>query len=217
MENPYNTEHWKPLFREFILKSETPDIAHDLSHVQRVLTKSLDLGKKENAKPEILYPAAWLHDCVSVPKNSPERQKASLLSAETAVRFLKEINYPEEFHQAIHHAIHAHSFSANIAPEAIEAKVLQDADRLDALGAIGLCRCLMLAGQMNRKLMNEDDPFCQTRTADDTRYAIDHFYTKLLTLQEMMNTDSGRQEAKVRTEFLKSFLKQLQSEVLSPM
>ncbi|HVZ64055.1 MAG TPA: hypothetical protein VG936_05655 [Lacunisphaera sp.] len=113
----------------------------------------------------------------------------------------------------IAHAIEAHSFSAGVPPRTLEAKVVQDADRLDALGAAGLARCLMLSGESGRPLYAAEDPFCEERAPDDRLAAVDHFYTKLLRLEELMQTASGQREARERTEFLRTFLAQLRKEI----
>ena len=97
--------------------------------------------------------------------------------------------------------------------DALEAKILQDADRLDALGAVGLGRCLMLGGAMGKPMYEADDPFCAARSPDDTRSAVDHFYTKLLHLAGTMQTDAGRAEARQRTQYLQGFLDELRREI----
>ena len=95
----------------------------------------------------------------------------------------------------------------------IEAKVVQDADRLEAIGAVGLARCLMLSGAMGHSLYVESDPFCENRTADDRLSAVDHFFTKLMKIETLMQTESGRTEARQRTKFLHSFLDELRREI----
>ena len=114
---------------------------------------------------------------------------------------------------AIRHAIEAHSFSAGIAPETLEAKVVQDADRLDALGAIGLARCIAVGAALGRPVYEPNDPFCRERVPDDRGASVDHFYTKLLKLAGTMQTAAGRREAERRTAFLRAFLAQLESEI----
>jgi len=185
------------------------DAAHDLEHTRRVVANARGLAATEGAKLEIVLPAAWLHDCVTVPKDSPQRATASRLAAAQAGAWLREWGWPAELLPDIAHVIEAHSFSAGIAPRTIEAKVVQDADRLDALGAVGLARCLMLGGALGRPLYAAEDPFCEQRAPDDKAACVDHFYTKLLTLEATMQTEGGRAEARRRTEFLRQFLGEL--------
>ena len=126
---------------------------------------------------------------------------------------MAEHDWPHGHLEEIAHAIEAHSFSAGIPPLTLEAKVLQDADRLDALGAVGLARTLMLGAEMKRDFYDTTDPFCHSRTADDSIYTLDHLYCKLLKLESTMQTPSGRKEAVERTIFLRQFLSQLEAEI----
>lgn len=197
------------------LTAQGGDAAHDLAHVRRVVANAQMLAASESAQLEVILPAAWLHDCVVVPKDSRQRGRASQLAAQQAVVWLREWHYPEVFMADIAHAIEAHSFSAEIIPRTLEAKIVQDADRLEALGAIGLARCLMLGGAMGRPLYTAEDPFCRNREPDDRAATVDHFYTKLLTLEDTMQTASGRREAQTRTVYLRNFLEQLQRELPS--
>lgn len=189
------------------------DVAHEREHVRRVVRNAENLATAEQARLEIVLPAAWLHDCVTGPKDSPQRASASRLAAVQAVAWLREWGWAEALLPEIAHAIEAHSFTANLVPRTIEAKVVQDADRLDALGAVGLARCLMLGGAMQRPLYAAEDPFCAQRPADDRVSAVDHFYAKLLKLEGLMQTASGRREARRRTEFLRTFLAELKREI----
>ncbi len=195
------------------LSAQAGDVAHGLEHVRRVVRNARRLAAAEGARLAVVLPAAWLHDGVTVPKDSPLRASASRLAAEQAERWLREWHYPVDFLPDIAHAIEAHSFSAGIAPRTIEAKVVQDADRLDAIGAVGLARCLMLGGALDRPLYVAADPFCENRAPDDRAAAVDHFYAKLLKLAGTMQTDSGRSEAAARTKYLEQFLRQLRQEI----
>lgn len=206
-------EQFEPQLIEFIRREMIQDPAHDLSHVQRVVKTALALCQQEDAQIEIVLPAAYLHDCFTFPKNHPERAKSSTMAADKATQFLKEIGYPSEFINDIHHAICAHSYSANIAPTTLEAQIVQDADRLDSLGAVGIARCLQVSASFGSSLYQIDDPFCQNRDLDDKRYTVDHFYTKLFKLEALMNTPSAKQEAKRRTDYMKAFLSQLSIEI----
>lgn len=189
------------------------DPSHDFLHVQRVVKLAKQLALEENADLNVVMPAAYLHDVVIIPKNDPRRTQASRLSADEAVIFLKQIGYPEKYLQSIHHAVASHSFSANIKAESLEAKVVQDADRLDGLGAIGVARCFSLGGVFNRKFYFEGDALAQNRPPDDAIYTLDHFFVKLLKVPSMLQTTAGRKEGEVRLNFLKQFLNQIQSEI----
>ena len=185
------------------------DPAHDGEHLRRVVLWARRICDIEGGRIEVVVPAAWLHDCVIVPKDSPKRNCASQLAAERATQFLAEEGYPANWLPEVFHAIEAHSFSANIPPRTLEAKIVQDADRLDAIGAVGLSRCLMLGGAMDRPLYDPQEPLPKTRTPDDRAFTIDHFYTKLLTLKDTMHTSAARAEAERRTEFLHLYLNRL--------
>ncbi|MBJ7538356.1 HD domain-containing protein [Marinomonas transparens] len=197
----------------FLAAEEGVDVAHDLSHIFRVVKVAKQLANEEKANLAVIVPSAWLHGCVSFAKNHPERSKASTLAADKAVAFLTSIDYPEVYLDAIHHAIQTHSFSANIAPESLEAKIVQDADRLDALGAIGVARCMQVSGALNRALYASEDPFCVARTPDDTLYSIDHFYKKLFCIAKSLNTASARLEGRRREKVMRTFLTQLAVEI----
>jgi uncharacterized protein len=189
------------------------DAAHDLEHVRRVVASARALAAAEGARPEVVLPAAWLHDCVHVPKHSPERARASRLAADAAAAFLREAGYPEALIPDVEHAVHAHSFSAGVVPETLEARVVQDADRLDALGAVGIARTLMLGGALGLPLYDPAEPFPASRAPDDRRFVIDHFFTKLLRLADGMQTAAGRGEAERRTDFMRRYLDELRREV----
>jgi uncharacterized protein len=192
------------------------DPAHDISHVRRVVQNTLRLTELESGNIEVTVPAAWLHDCVSVAKDSPLRKKASRLAADEAVRFLESVDYPCELLAPVHHVIEAHSFSANIATETLEARIVQDADRLEAVGAIGIARCFLTGGSMGTPLYDPADPFARDRDPDDRRYTLDHFYCKLLGLADTMKTQAGKAEAIKRTDYMREFLHQLGFEIGHP-
>ncbi len=189
------------------------DPAHDISHVQRVVQNTISLTRAANGNAEVTVPAAWLHDCVSVAKDSPLRKQASKLAADEAVRFLTSIDYQPDLLDQIHHAIEAHSFSANLQTKTLEAQIVQDADRLEAVGAIGIARCLLTGGSLHRPLYDPSDPFAEKREPDDGLYTLDHFYCKLLGLAETMKTEAGKAEAIERTEYMRGYLEQLRLEI----
>ncbi len=210
----HSVNKWEPVFEGFLKEQMNFDPAHDIAHVKRVVKSAKLIAESEDADLNVVVPAAWLHDCLNVPKTSKQRHLGSLFSADRAIGFLKNIGYPDQYHDAIHHAIHAHSFSANIETQTIEAMAVQDADRLDALGAIGLARCIAYSTSAGRELYDNNDPLAEHRELNESQYAVDHFYTKLLKLPASMKTTSGKSIAKERARFLELFLENLKSEVL---
>jgi uncharacterized protein len=203
---------WESRFEAFLAGGQA-DNAHDVGHVRRVVRSARALCRIEGADEDVVVPAAWLHDCVAVPKDSPLRAQASRLAAERATEFLRTEGFDPGRIEAIGHAIHAHSFSAKVEPRTLEAEIVQDADRLEALGAIGLCRCIVTGEAMRRPLFHPDDPFWEGREPDDSRWSLDHLPVKLLTLAGTMRTAAGRAAARRRTDFLLAFLEQLRSEL----
>lgn len=211
-----NLESWESKFEEKIIDiTSSDDPAHDILHFRRVVKLAKDICKNEGGKYEIVVPAAWLHDFVIIPKNEPLRSKASSMAREQAIEFLSSINYPSKYFDEIGHAILAHSFSANVDPTTLEAKIVQDADRLDGLGAIGIARCFATAGIMKTSFYSELDPFCSKRAHDDSIYTLDHFYKKLFKVALTLKTKTGLEEGRKRVEFMKLFLTSLQDEIKS--
>ena len=164
------------------------DDAHDLSHILRVWANVQAIVQIEGGDLRIL-------------------------AAERARDILTERGWDREDIEAAAHAIAAHSFSANVTPTTREAKILQDADRLDALGAIGIARCFYVAGRLGRALYDPDDPKAERRALDDSAYTLDHFHTKLLHLKESFQTPAGRALAQGRHDKMKKFLDHLFGEI----
>jgi uncharacterized protein len=198
----------------YLSKTVPADAAHDINHVKRVVKNTLYLTDIERANSLITLPSAWLHDCVAVAKDSPLRAQGSRLAAEAASGFLAGISYPEELLPEVFHAIEAHSFTAAVPTRTKEAAIVQDADRLDSLGAIGIARCLLVGGRLNLQLLNQDDPFCDDREPDDSQFTIDHFYAKLFKLPDTMKTEAGRVEAQRRAKLMTRYLDDLRKETL---
>src|SRR3954454_338609 len=168
------------------------DPAHDFSHSQRVLRNALQIARHEGGDPEVLAAAAYLHDIANLPKNHPESKFSSERSAERAAEILRELGFDERKVPLVQDAILCHSYSRGLTPETLEGRVFQDADRLDALGAIGIARTFATGGAMHRPLYSLEDPFLkQGRVADDKQYALDHFPLKLFKLGEIMQTPMG--------------------------
>jgi len=213
MEPHFDLDNWRNVFDEKARELyPATDPSHDILHIRRVVVMALKLALEERADPMIVLPAAYFHDFVNVPKSDPRRAQASVLSAEAALQYLRLVGYPSRYLSAIGHAIAAHSFSAGIPCETVEAMVVQDADRLDSLGAIGVARCVSTSALMGRPYYHEQDFFAEKRPLDDKNYAVDHFFVKLFKVADMLQTASARQEGARRVAFMKEYLRQLRSE-----
>lgn len=189
------------------------DPAHSFAHIKRVMLLCEKLSFNEEVNFEALMAGALLHDVVNLPKNHPKRAEASKMAAAKAQGFLEEAGYEEEFISKVLVVIEEHSYSLGKKPSCLESAILQDADRLDALGAIGLMRMICCGVKFKADFYHEDDPFADDRDYDDKAYTLDHFYTKLFKLPELMNTVKGKEEALLRVSYMKSFISQLKSEI----
>lgn len=206
------------------------DPAHDFEHVMRVyrnvqticnsermnMTRSpKDVQAGREADEKLTLAAALLHDIVRRPKTDVvTRAAAACESADAAKEILAEHGFCSEEIAAVSDAIRDHSFSRGTVPKTPEGKILQDADRLDALGAIGIARVFATGGALGRPFYSASNPFCVNRAPDDNTWTIDHFFQKLLKLESMMNTESGRKEAQDRTDIMRLFLEQIRREIL---
>lgn len=200
------------LIKEIGALYDRKDPAHDLTHVLRVCRTAMAIAEEEGADPTIVALASLLHDAASGPKNRG-RDEAEERVLETVEPLLKRWGYPEEVVEGVLRAVEVHSYSKGIDPATPEARVLQDADRLDAIGAIGIARVFMTGGALGRPLYNPDDPFCRGRDADDGRWNLDHFFSKLLKLEEGMHTQTGKRLATRRGEVLRRYLTDLEEEI----
>ena len=170
--------------------------AHGFDHIERVTRLCEMLGAREGADMSILIPAALFHDI-----GRPLEEKTGLPHEEEGARmaesYLRSVHYPEDLIPAITHAIRAHRYSTGVAPETKEARILSDADKLDAMGAVGIARTFMQSGERGGGIPD----------------AIDHIHEKLLHLQGLMYTESARDIAGRRHAFLTRFLETLNGEM----
>ncbi|MGA2218871.1 MAG: HD domain-containing protein [Terracidiphilus sp.] len=191
------------------------DGAHDRSHIERVWRNIKMIHADDGGDLELLAASVLLHDCVQAPKNSPLRQSASRLAAAEARNQLEKLHWDKTRIQAVAHAIESHSFSAGIEPQTLEAKILQDADRLDAIGLTGIARCFYTAGWMGSSLYHSADPRGNIRSLDDRQFALDHFPKKLLKLADGFQTSAGRSLAPKRQQALQAFYTGMLAEIES--
>jgi uncharacterized protein len=191
--------------------------AHDFQHILRVYKNAEMISKQEESVDlDIVLAAALLHDLVVYPKGSSKTINSADDSAEIAKKILLEYkNYPREKIEKVADAIRTHSYSKRLVPETLEGKILQDADRLDAIGAIGIARTFSVGGSENRSLYNPTDPFYESeRQLDDMQWTLDHIKKKLMILKNSMYTKTAKKIAEERTEFMELFLNQLRKEIL---
>ncbi|MDD5251670.1 MAG: HD domain-containing protein [Patescibacteria group bacterium] len=190
------------------------DPSHDLNHAFRVLSTAEKIAREEKADLDIIVPAALFHDIVNYPKNDPRRIHSADESAEQTKKILEAVDdYPKEKIEKVVQAIRSCSFSKGIVPDLLEAKILQDADGLEATGAISVMRTFASTGGMKRTFYNNEDPFAANRQPDDMKYALDLFFTRLLKVKERMHTKGAKKIAERRTDFLKKFLKEFELEL----
>ncbi len=200
------------------------DAGHDFFHTLRVAglaakildeeCRRLNSRAPSEAESDAVIASALLHDCVPVAKNSPLRKESARLCSEKAREWLNELGWtPPEFIDVIVAAILDHSYSGGRTPETLIGKALQDADRLEALGALGLYRTIATGVSMGTLLFDPEDPWAESRSLDDKRFTIDHFFTKLLKLPDTFRTESAKAEALNRAEYLRGFLDQLKREI----
>ena len=191
------------------------DLAHGWEHVYRVYHLSLRIAEQEQANSFIVGMAALLHDLGRTTRDPsrPHAERSAVLATELLARY----NLPHGTEQAILHAILAHNYRRGITPQTLEARVLYDADRLDSLGASGVIRWAMTTKNKRwseLKMYHPVDPFAMYRVPDEQHYLLDRFFTKLLTLPEVMTTATGRAMAERRVAFLHLFLQELQKELV---
>ncbi len=190
----------RALFREkmftYVTTAFSASGAHGLDHVMRVTSLAERIGRTEGADLDILIPAALFHDIarpVEKKDGTPHEEKG----AEMAELFLTGIHYDESLIPPIVHAIRTHRFRSDKKPGTLEAKILSDADKLDAMGATGIARTFMRAGEHNGVIQD----------------AIDHIHEKLLKLNDHLYTQTAMEMAQHRHNFVSFFVKSLEEEL----
>ena len=207
---------WEERITAYLQSSvEHDDASHDISHCQRVWKTARQIMAQESVPVNalVVLAACYLHDVVVLPKDHPQRATASSLAAAKAGTVLAEMGFPGELIDNVCHSVASHSYSAGITPKTIEARVVQDADRMEALGAIGLARVFYTAGVLRQKMFDPQDPKALHRPLDDRRFALDHFELKLLRLADTMQTAAGRAMAQRNADYLRAFSAKLLREL----
>lgn len=216
---PFATPRHQRLWPTVATRTAGEDLAHDADHVLRVYGWAVHIAREEGEDTDLCGAAALVHDLVNIPKESRDRPLGGELSAVAGKELLEHAGYtPQEVH-ACAEAVRTSSWSRGLAPVNRIGVVLQDADRLDAIGAIGAARNFATAQAMasrgaTGRFYDPTDPLGRTdRELDDVRNAMDHWPRKLLRLQEGFHTPTARTEAARRHAFLLAFMKQLESEL----
>lgn len=187
--------------------------SHGWDHVERVRSLARAIRAAEGADPFIVELASLLHD---IGRGEEDSSRGEICHAETgaaaAFEFLKAQGLDETRCRRVAECIRAHRFRNEISPQSIEAKVLHDADKLDSIGAVGIGRAFLFAGEVGAKLHNGDmDPaLMKAYSGEDTAYR--EYRVKLRHIRERMLTQEGRRIAEARHEFMKAFFERLQAE-----
>lgn len=207
---PRHDRLWQAILPEL----PTSDLAHDADHVLRVYAWALRLAPELKVDPDLAGAAALVHDLVNIPKDSPDRPLGGEASARASRGHLARAGYgPAEVSQVVE-AVRTCSWSRGLAPTSDLGRVLQDADRLDAIGAVGIARnfaCAQtFAGRSPTRFYHPADPLGRSgRPLDDVLNAADHYPLKLLRLARRMHTATARREARRRHALMERFLESL--------
>jgi uncharacterized protein len=187
--------------------------SHDWDHTERVYRLCMHIGRVEGADLEVLAVAAFLHD---VGRSHEDESKGAICHAEKGAEIANSllVNFPlsDEKKQNIVHCIGSHRFRGKKAPETLEARTLFDADKLDSIGAIGIGRAFLFAGEVGAKLHNPETDLRNTRpyTLEDTGYR--EFKLKLSKIKDRMLTAEGKRLAEERHAFMEGFFERFQQE-----
>ncbi len=210
-----------------IVEKELSCSAHDMEHVMRVYKLCMRLAENEKVDLDVLKAAALLHDIARVKEDKDKTGKVdhAVLGAEMAERILKELNFPKEKIGKVKHCILAHRFRSEIKPKTKEAKILFDADKLDVLGAIGIARAFMIAGEYNERMYADVDieeyikenlvgAKPDGRIKDVSKHAPNlEFETKFKHIPKKLYTKKAKEIAKERMKFMEEFFKRLKEEI----
>lgn len=193
---------------------EGKNSSHGWDHTERVLYLALHIGKKENANLEVIELSSLLHDIAREEQNKSDgkichAEKGAVLAKE----ILEKYGFEKETIDNVIHCIKRHRFKRGEAPETLEAKVLYDADKLDAIGAVGLGRAFQFAGEIGAKLHNSNVDIENTKeySKDDTAFR--EFSVKLRKVKDSMFTREGKRIAEERHNFMINFFDRLEQEI----
>lgn len=184
---------------------------HDKSHVERVYNLAVHITEKEHADSDIVKAAVLLHDIARAMEDEGKIEDHATESARMAKKILEQVRFPKKKTASVIHCIEAHRFKKGIRPESLEAKILQDADRLDMLGAVGIARVFARGGWSNMPIHDPSTP-PKEKYDGKSQSSVNHIYEKILKLKKTINTRTAQQIAEERHTFTEQFLDRLLKE-----
>ncbi len=223
MRPPFHTERHAALWAHVGPTVPTDELAHDRWHIERVYRWSVHLARSHGVDPDLAGAAALVHDLVPIPKDHADRPLGGERSAAAAGPLLDAAGYTADEQAVVLDAVRTSSWSRGLPPNSGVGAVLQDADRLDAIGVIGAARCFATAQHMapraagRASFHHPDDPVALTeRALDDRHHAVDHFRRKLLLLAGTLHTETARREGSRRHEALLALLDAYALDTVAP-
>lgn len=184
---------------------------HDKSHVERVYNLAIRIAKDEKADLDVVKAAALLHDTARAMEDEGKIADHSVESAKIAKKILDEIHFPRNKVPRVIECIRSHRFRKNVKPRSLEAKILQDADRLDILGAIGIARVFARGGWSNIPIHDVSTP-PKEKYDGKSLSSVNHLYEKILIVKDTINTETAKEIAQRRHKFVEEFLDRLLKE-----
>ena len=181
---------------------------HDKSHVERVYNLAVRIAKEENADLDVVKAAALLHDIARAMEDEGRIEDHATEGAKMARKVLEESNFPKEKIEKVMHCIEVHRFKKGMEAKSLEAKILQDADRLDIIGAIGLARVFTRGGWSNIPIHDPSTP-PKEKYDGKSLSSVNHIYEKILKVKDTIHTNAAKEIAEERHRFVEKFLEKL--------
>lgn len=203
--------------------------AHNFDHIMRVCQNCLRLSENESVDMDVLIPAVLLHDICRVEEDADKTRNIdhAIMGAERASEFLKKHNWPSKKIDSIKHCIQTHRFRSTNSPNSLEAKILFDADKLDILGAVGIARSYILAGQFDERIFSEEEKNIENyintnlkggtnrgKIIDFSKHAPNlEFHTKFKYIPDRLFLPKSKEIAQQRLKIMETFFQQLKLEI----
>ena len=184
---------------------------HDKYHVERVYNLAIRLAQKEEADLDTVKAAALLHDIARAKEDEGTINDHAKEGAKMARKILEEVKFPKQKIANVIHCIETHRFRKGLAPKTLEAKILQDADRLDIIGAIGIARVFTRGGWSNKPIHDSSIP-PKEKYDGKSETTVNHIYEKLLKVRNTINTKTAKRIAEKRHTYVEQFLAKLLKE-----